>query len=349
VGISLKGMNTHHNGGEPFIMKLSVLDHSHVNEGRSVKAALDETVALAQETESLGYHRFWVSEHHGSSALASSSPEVLIAHIAAHTKRIRVGSGGVMLPHYSSYKVAENFKLLEALYPGRIDVGLGRAPGGMPIATRALQEHKRVDIDLYPQQVADLDDYLHDIDPTKHRFAGLRAFPQTETIPELWLLGSSDGSARIAAQLGTAYAFAQFFGAAGDEALQHYNAYFRPSAYNSKPQTLAAVMVICSDTEEEAHRLAKSNELFFLKLLSGQELGYLPSVQTATEYPYSPMEMQMIEQMRSRRFIGTPAQVKESLKRYANRVHLDELMIVSHIHDFEARLKSYQYVAEAFN
>jgi luciferase family oxidoreductase group 1 len=330
-------------------MRLSVLDHSHVNEGRTVKDALNETVALAQETERLGYHRYWVSEHHGSQALASSSPEVLIAHLAAHTNRIRVGSGGVMLPHYSPYKVAENFKLLEALHPGRIDVGLGRAPGGFPIATRALQEHKHVDIDFYPQQVADLNDYLNDAEPAKHRFSGLRAFPQTDTAPELWLLGSSSGSAQIAASQGNAYAFAQFFGAAGDEALQHYFAYFRPSVYNSKPKALAAVMVICSDTEEEARRLSKSNELFFLKLLSGQEIGFLPSVQTASEYPYSAMELQMIEQMSGRRFIGTPQQVKERLQRYADRLHLDELMIVSHIHDFEARKKSFRYVAEAFN
>ncbi|WP_256758085.1 LLM class flavin-dependent oxidoreductase [Cohnella sp. WQ 127256] len=330
-------------------MRLSVLDHSHVNEGRSVKEALNETVALAQEVEKLGYHRFWVSEHHGSEALASSSPEVLIAHIAAHTKSIRVGSGGIMLPHYSAYKVAENFKLLEALHPGRIDVGLGRAPGGMPIATRALQEHKRVDIDLYPQQVSDLNDYLHDDNPSNHRFAGLRAFPQTETVPELWLLGSSDGSAKIAASLGLPYAFAQFFGAAGDEALHLYHSYFRPSVHYSHPQSLAAVMVICADTEEEALQLGKSNELFFLKLLSGQELGYLPSVKTATEYPYSAMELQMIEQMRSRRFIGTPGQVKEALKRYANRMHLEELMIVSHIHDFDKRIQSYRHIAEAFD
>ncbi|WP_239616761.1 LLM class flavin-dependent oxidoreductase [Cohnella mopanensis] len=329
-------------------MKLSVLEHSHVNEGRSVKQTLDETVALAQETEKLGYTRFWVSEHHGSAALASSSPEILIGHIASHTSTIRVGSGGIMLAHYSSYKVAENFKLLEALHPGRIDVGLGRAPGGMPIATKALQEHKRVDIDLYPQQVMDLNAYLHDDNPANHRFPGLRAFPQTENVPELWLLGSSDGSANIAAQLGTPYAFAQFFGMAGDEALHQYFAYFRPSEYCSKPVALAAVMAICADTEEEARQLAKSNELYFVKLLSGQELGYLPSVKTASEYPYSPMELQMIEQMKARRFIGTPGQVKEALKRYADRMHLDELMIVSHIHDYEKRTRSYRYIAEAF-
>jgi len=319
-----------------------------VNEGRSVKETLDETIVLAQEAEKLGYHRFWVSEHHGSEALASSSPEILIAHIAARTHTIRVGSGGVMLPHYSAYKVAENFKLLEALYPGRIDVGLGRAPGGFPLATRALQEHKRVDIDLYPQQVMDLNGYLHDDLPDDHRFAGLRAFPRTDNVPELWLLGSSDGSAKIAAELGTAYAFAQFFGAAGDEALYHYYAHFRPSAFMPKPQALAAVMVICAETEEEARLLAKSNELFFLKLLSGRELGYLPSVQTASAYTYSQVELQLIEQMRSRRFIGTPLRIREELKRYAERVHLEELMIVSHIHDFEAKIRSFRHVAEAF-
>ncbi|XID94841.1 LLM class flavin-dependent oxidoreductase [Paenibacillaceae bacterium WGS1546] len=329
-------------------MKLSVLEHSHVNEGRSVKDALDETVALARETEKLGYRRFWVSEHHGSEALASSSPEILIAHVAAHTKTIRVGSGGVMLPHYSAYKVAENFKLLEALHPGRIDVGLGRAPGGMPISTRALQEHKRRDYDDYPQQIVDLYHYLRDDDPAKHRFPGLRAFPVTESMPELWLLGSSEGTARIAAQLGTPYAFAQFFGAAGDEALQHYFGYFKPSSYCGEPKALAAVMAICADTEEEARELASSNELFFLKLLTGQELGHLPSVRTATAYSYTAAELQAIEQMRTRRFIGTPGQVKEALKRYADRMHLDELMIVSHIHDYDKRIRSYRYIAEAF-
>ncbi|OXS59851.1 luciferase family oxidoreductase [Cohnella sp. CIP 111063] len=330
------------------MMKLSVLEHSHVNEGRSARDALDETVALAQETEKLGYCRFWVSEHHGSAALASSSPEILMAHVAAHTKTIRIGSGGIMLPHYSAYKVAENFRLLEALHPGRIDMGLGRAPGGSPLSTRALQEHKRHEVDPYPQQIVDLYHYLRDDNPANHRFAGLRAFPETEGMPELWLLGSSEGTAKIAAQLGTPYAFAQFFGAAGDEPLQHYNSYFQPSSYCARPKALAAVMAVCADTEEEARQLARSNELFFLKLLTGQELGSMPSVKTASEYPYSLAEQQVLEQMRTRRFIGTPGQVKEALKRYADRLHLDELMIVSHIHDFEKRVRSYRYIAEAF-
>lgn len=159
-------------------MRLSVLEHSHISEGRTVKETLDETVALAQETEKMGYYRFWVSEHHASEALASSSPEVLIAHIAAHTHSIRIGSGGIMLPNYSAYKVAENFKLLEALHPGRIDAGIGRSPGGIPLATQALQEHKQSDVDLYVQQAVDLADYLHDRTSVDHRFAGLYAFPE---------------------------------------------------------------------------------------------------------------------------------------------------------------------------
>jgi len=330
------------------MIKLSVLEQSHINEGRSVKETLDETVELARVTEELGYHRFWVSEHHAAEALASSSPEILIAHIAAHTRKIRVGSGGVMLPHYSAYKVAENFKLLEALHPGRIDIGLGRAPGGSPIATRALQEHKRYDIDPYPQQIVDLYHYLREENPANHRFPGLRAFPKTEGMPELWLLGSSEGTAKIAAQIGTPYAFAQFFGASGDEPLQHYHGYFQPSNYCGKPKALSAVMAVCADTEEEARQLARSNELFFLKLLTGQELGFMPSVRTASEYPYSLAEQQLLDRMRTRRFIGTPGQVKEALKRYADRLHLEELMIVSHIHDFEKRIRSYRYIAEAF-
>jgi luciferase family oxidoreductase group 1 len=329
-------------------MKLSVLDHSHINEGRTVQDTLAETVKLAQETEKLGYHRYWVSEHHASQSLASSSPEILIAHIAAHTERIRVGSGGVMLPHYSPYKVAENFRLLEALHPGRIDAGLGRAPGGMPWATRALQEHKYTTIDQYPHQVEDLRGYLHDDLPPEHRFGRLIAYPRIETAPELWLLGSSDESAKIAASQGNAYAFAHFFGVGGEEAIRYYFDHFRPSAYNETAKALAAVMVICAETEEEANRLASSSELFFLKLLSGMELPYFPSVETALSYTYNETESQFVRQARGRRFIGTPQQVKRQLSELAERLQLDELMVVSPIHDFSARIQSYRYLAEAF-
>ncbi len=329
-------------------MKLSILDHSHISEGRTVYDALSETTALAQEAERLGFTRFWVSEHHGSPSLASSSPEVLIAHLAAHTQHIRIGSGGVMLPHYSPYKVAENFRLLEALHPGRIDIGIGRAPGGMPIATRALQEGKAVDIDQYPRQVADLTGYLHDALPADHPFARLHAYPRIPTVPELWLLGSSYESARIAASQGTFYAFAHFFGVAGEEAVRIYFENFRPSAYNDRPRALAAALVICAETEEEANRLATSSDLFFLRLHRGLELPYLPSVESAMDYPYTEYDLQLIRHTRQNRFIGSPDRVREELLQLGHRMNLEELMVVTPIHDFSARMQSYRLLAEAF-
>src|SRR5690606_3468718 len=175
------------------------------------------------------------------------------------TTSIRVGSGGVMLPHYSAYKVAENFRLLEALHPGRIDLGLGRAPGGMPLATRALNEGKTYHYDHYPEQVSDLIDYFHGPLDSDHRFAGLQASPPVSTMPEMWLLGSSDESAKIAARLGTSYGFAQFFGApGGEEAVRHYKAHFRPSRLAPEPHALIAVLAVCAETEAEANELAMS-------------------------------------------------------------------------------------------
>src|SRR5690554_6558397 len=199
------------------MVKLGVLDQIYVSEGRTATEGLHESTRLIQATEKLGYSRFWVSEHHAMPALAFSSPEVLVAHLAAATTRIRIGSGGIMLPHYSAYKVAENFRLLEALHPGRIDLGLGRAPGGMPLATRALQQDKYVDINKYPQQVLDIIGYFYDNLPAGHSFEKLLAAPNIPTAPEVWLLGSSGDSARIAASLGTSYGFAEFFGTPGGE------------------------------------------------------------------------------------------------------------------------------------
>ncbi|MFC0214525.1 LLM class flavin-dependent oxidoreductase [Paenibacillus chartarius] len=330
-------------------MKLGILDQSHIGEGRTAADALAETTRLAQHAEQLGYSRFWMSEHHASAALAHSSPEIMIAHVAAATSRIRVGSGGVMLPHYSTYKVAENFRLLEALHPGRIDLGLGRAPGGMPLATRALQEDKHVDIRKYPEQVADLRGYLVEGLPASHPFAKLEISPAIDTAPEIWLLGSSDESARIAALQGTGYAFAQFFGTPGGmEAIRYYREHFRPSAACGLPRTMAAVLAICADTEEEANLLAMSTDLFFLRLESGLPLNDLPSVKTAVDYPYTEYDMLRIKHARQRRIVGTPAQVKEQLEALAADYSADELLIVSPIHEMEARLKSYRLIAEAF-
>ncbi|GMK38785.1 hypothetical protein PCCS19_18390 [Paenibacillus sp. CCS19] len=330
-------------------MKLSVLDQSHIAEGRTAKDALMETTRLAQEADRLGFHRYWISEHHATRALAHSSPEVLLAHLAAHTKRIRLGSGGVMLPHYSAYKVAENFRLLEALHPGRIDIGLGRAPGGMPLSTRALQEGKFTTVDRYPQQVADLITYLRDETGPTHAYPGLLAAPVIETIPELWLLGSSFESARISAKLGLGFGFAQFFGVpGGEQAIRGYRANFQPSSFNDKPHALAAVAVFCADTQEEAERIAKSTSLFFLMLHRGGRLDYFPSVETAEAYPYDEIDIEFLNQRRSNMIVGTPDIVKQKLEDIRERMDADELMIVTNTHSFEARIRSFQLVAEVF-
>jgi luciferase family oxidoreductase group 1 len=331
------------------MIKLGVLDQSQIGEGRTAADALAETTALAQEADRLGYSRYWLSEHHASETLAHSSPEILIAHVAAATSRIRVGSGGIMLPHYSSYKVAENFRLLEALHPGRIDLGLGRAPGGMPLATRALQEDKYVDINKYPEQVAELIGFLHNSLPAGHPYASLIVSPSISTVPEVWLLGSSDESARIAALQGTAYAFAQFFGVpGGEEAIRYYQNHFRPSIMNERPRAMATVLAICADTEEEANLLATSADLFFLRLESGIEQRSFPSVQTALDYPYTEYDRIRIKHARQRRVVGSPEQVKERLLEISAKYNTDELLIVTPVHDFHARVKSYRLLAEVF-
>ncbi|MFX3635345.1 MAG: LLM class flavin-dependent oxidoreductase [Candidatus Pristimantibacillus sp.] len=331
------------------MIKLGILDQSHIGEGQTAADALADTTRMAQAAEQLGYSRYWISEHHASRMLSFSSPEIFIAHIAAATSRIRIGSGGVMLPHYSAYKVAENFKLLEALHPGRIDVGLGRAPGGMPIATRALQENKYVDINKYPQQILDLIGYLHGKLPEGHHFAGLHAAPSIPNPPEVWLLGSSFESARIAAQLGTAFAFAQFFGTPGGEtAMQHYQEHFQPSIASERPHSMVAALAICADTEEEANQLALSTDLFFLLLENGIDQHAFPSVQTALDYPYTEQDLYRINRARERRIIGTPEQVKAGILRLAEQYNADEVLVMSSIHNFEARTKSYRLLAEAF-
>ena len=330
------------------MIKLGILDQSQIGEGKTASDALRETTLLAVEAEKMGYARFWMSEHHGSRSLAHSSPEILIAHVAAATRAIRVGSGGVMLPHYSAYKVAENFRLLEALHPGRIDLGLGRAPGGAPLSTRALHEGRTYRYDQYPQQVLDLIDYFQET-TTEHRFPGLLASPSIKTHPEIWLLGSSDESARIAAHLGTYYGFAQFFGTpGGPEAIRWYKEHFRTQRLGSEPRALAAVLAICAETEEEANELALSTELYFLGIERGFELPWLPSVETAKNWPYTELDRELIRRARSRRVVGTPGQVREGLERIAKEYEADELLIVSPIHEFAKRIASYRLIAEAF-
>ncbi|MCC2337993.1 LLM class flavin-dependent oxidoreductase [Bacillus tropicus] len=332
------------------MIKLSVLDQSPISDGSTAAKAFSHTVTLAQEVEKLGYTRFWVSEHHNSVSLAGSSPEILISHIAAKTERMRVGSGGVMLPHYSPYKVAENFRVLEALYPNRIDLGVGRAPGGMPIATRALQEGKMLSLDQYPEQIADVAMYLHDQVPENHHYTNLKATPVIPTSPDMWLLGSSGESAKIAAQQGTSFAFAQFInGYGGPEVMEAYQKQFQPSYLGDKPKSIVAIFVICGETTEEAEKIASSLDLSILLLEQGKRTTGTPSIETAQNYSYSAYDLFRIKENRQRMIVGDPSSVKEQIVNLSKAYNTDEFMIVTITHRFEDKLNSYRLLANAFN
>jgi luciferase family oxidoreductase group 1 len=328
-------------------LQLSVLDQSPVSAEMSAETALANTVTLAKHVESLGFKRFWVSEHHDSDRLAGSSPEVLIATIAAKTNNIRVGSGGVMLPHYSPYKVAETFKVLEGLNPGRIDLGLGRAPGGMPLATMALQEGKRQQYhDHYPEQIDDLLHFLHNEVEKGHRFDGLKATPTIKTSPHVWLLGSSPSSALLAAQKGLPYGFAQFInGEGGNSYTELYRQRFTPSFYLSEPKNLVAVFTVCAEQEKEAEGMAASLDLALLRNEQGIRLP-LASPEEALTYNYSPYEKERVKANRKRMIVGTPKQVKEKFIQLSEAHQTNEIVIVGNVYDFEAKLKMFELIAD---
>ncbi|RIW35652.1 LLM class flavin-dependent oxidoreductase [Bacillus salacetis] len=329
------------------VLKLSVLDQSPVAEGMSPEAALQNTVKLAQYVERLGYSRFWVSEHHDSNTLAGSSPEVLIAHLAAKTERIRLGSGGVMLPHYSAYKVAENFRVLEGLNPGRIDLGIGRAPGGMPRASLALNNGSYRDVNQYPEQIDDLLGYLKDDLPDTNPYEGLQASPLIGTQPEVWMLGSSPSSAMLAAQKGLPYTFAQFInGEGGPQYTSDYRKNFVPSKFLDKPRNMAAVFVICAETDEEAERAASSMDLSMIMMEQGMRSNGTPSPEKAAAYDYSPYERARIRENRKRMVVGNPQKVKERLLKLSEQYETDEIMLVTITFDFEEKLKSFKLVAD---
>lgn len=331
------------------MLKLSVLDQSPVSEGSSPAEALAQTALMAQEAERLGYHRYWVSEHHSAPGLAGSSPEVLMAHLGAVTSTIRIGSGGVMLPHYSAYKVAENFRVLEALYPGRMDLGVGRASGGAALATQAIQENQLRHVDRYEEQVQDLIAYLHDTLNVSHRFAGLQATPVVPTAPEIWLLGTSRDSAALSAKLGTGFAFAQFInGNGGMEAMKVYQQEFNTSPVTQQPRSLVAVVAVCAETAEEAERQASSMDLSLVLLEKGHVSTGTPTVERALSYKYTPYDMFRIQSNRKQMVIGTPAGVKEQIETLAERYQCDEVMITSTIHSYSDKLQSLRLIAEAF-
>jgi luciferase family oxidoreductase group 1 len=323
---------------------LGVLDLAPIPDGSTPGEALRATIDLARKTEELGFTRFWVAEHHGMPGIASSSPPVLIGHIASATQTIRVGSGGVMLPNHSSLVVAEQFGMLEALHPGRIDLGIGRAPGTDQATARALHHGGPDD---FPEQLTDLLGFFTGAWPENHPYRQVHAIPGEGGGPAVWLLGSSGYSAQVAGTLGLPFAFAHHFMPANTlPALDLYRRSFRPSETLSEPYSMIAAAVISADTDERARFLAGASALSFLKLRTGRP-GRMPSPQEAAAYPYSDMERDFVVDRQSTQHIGAPDTVLAGLTELVKRTEVDELMITTQTYDPADRLRSFELVAAA--
>jgi luciferase family oxidoreductase group 1 len=333
---------------------LSVLDLSPINAGESSHQALQNTIHLAQLADRLGYTRCWLAEHHNTNGmLASSAPEVMIGVVAQATQRIRVGSGGIMLPNHSPLKVAETFRVLEALYPGRIDLGIGRAPGTDPRTALALRRSREaLEADDFPEQLAEL---LAFADkgagfPEGHLFRSVKASPNDVPLPPIWLLGSSDYSAQAAAILGTGFAFAHHINPTfAVSAIHLYRDHFTPAEEGlSQPQAILATSVICAETDARAEELAASMALSWVRMRSGRS-GPVPTPEEARSYHYNSIEQEIASSYRTRQTIGSPAVVREKLLTLQKETGADELMITSMVYGYENRAKTYELLAEAFD
>jgi luciferase family oxidoreductase group 1 len=326
-------------------LPLSVLDLAPVASGSTAADAFRNMVELARLTERLGFARYWLAEHHGMPSIASSAPEILIEHVASATERIRVGSGGIMLPNHAPLRIAEAFHTLETLHPGRIDLGVGRAPGTDPVTSSALRPF---DAEQFPQQLAELTALSRGEFPEGHPFHRVRVVPEGVALPPVWLLGSSGASARLAGQLGMGYAFASHFSPApAGPPLQAYRDAFRPSDAFSRPHAIVAASVVCAETEEEAERLATSMQLAWVRLQRGQ-FRPLPSPEEAAAYDYTPQDRAVVAGYRRLQVVGAPAQVRERIEALVAGTAADEVMVTTVVYGHAARLRSYELLAGAF-
>ena len=329
-------------------LRLSVLDQSPIISGGTAADALRATVALAQRADQLGFHRYWLAEHHNMRGLADPCPEILVGHVAAATQSIRVGTGGVMLPYYSPLKVAEVFRMHEALHPRRIDLGMGRAPGGDRMTANAMNAQAFDDMEGFPRQVMEVVGWLDRTLPEEHPYATVQAMPAGLSSPEVWLLGSSDYSGALAAYLGLRFAFAHFINAHGGDAVaQAYRRDFRPSLRESTPYAMVCVFALCAETEADAQRLAASIDHRRLLMAIGREAP-IATVEEAQAYPYTDRDRAIIERERSRAVIGTPDKVKARLMEIADGYAADELMIITITGDYASRMRSYELLAAEF-
>jgi luciferase family oxidoreductase group 1 len=327
-------------------MRLSVLDQSPVISGLGARRAIEETLALARRVDEWGFHRYWLAEHHAIAALADPCPEILLARLGAETKRLRVGTGGVLLPYYSAFRVAETFRMLEALYPGRIDLGVGRAPGGSLRTAQAVAGGAMPDARDFPQQVWQLREHFHGELPADHPFRNVRLQPEIDTAPQLWLLGSSDFSGALAAELGLPFAFAHFINPNGGDAVSRvYKQTFKPHK-NQKAEVIVCTFAICAETQDEAERLAAPIDLRRLHMALDID-SPVPTYEEAARHRYSAEERRYVQGQRPRAVIGDVAYCKDRLTEMAERYAADELMVLTITGDYASRMRSYELLSEA--
>lgn len=327
-------------------MKLSILDQSPLSSGKTPGQALQASMKLAQSGEKLGYTRYWIAEHHDFSGLSCSAPEVMLGYIGANTETIRIGSGAVLLPHYKPYKVAEVYNLLATLFPGRIDLGVGRAPGGSAEVTMALSDNFLHQVWKMPESFKELLHFINDDFPAEHMYSKISAAPLPSISPQPWILGTSEKSAKLAAENGAAYAFGHFMSDKdGPDIMKIYIENFKPNAKLQKPESIIAVSVICAETAERAEQLALSGFIWKLQLAKGEGENGVPSIEEAKQYSYTSAEKEMIEDMRAKTVIGNPQEVKQQLTDLQNLYQADELMIVTITYSYEDRVASYELLA----
>lgn len=331
-------------------LKLSILDGAAIYNGESATQTLQNSTELAILADQLGYTRLWFTEHHNSKHQISTSPDLLSAHMAALTKRIRIGAGGMMLPNHSPLKIAENFSILEALHPGRIDLGMGRASGTNALTSRALTRSQLPMHDDTIERLNEVLAYFTRDFPEDYPYSTIVASPDPSLLPEFFMLGSSDGGMSIAAQYGLGFAFAgQINPEWAIPVLRNYREHFRPTRFSEKPYSILSIIAICAVTDEQAAYLAASAELQWVRWNTGQYQYAPPTVEEAHAHVYTPIEAQVREDGKSRFVIGSPATVKAKLEQLASDAQVDEIMLVNMITDQQARLTSYTLLAKAFN
>jgi luciferase family oxidoreductase group 1 len=327
-------------------LKLSVLDQSPIISGLGARRAVEETLKLARRADELGYHRYWLAEHHAIGALADPCPEVLVARLGAETKRIRVGTGGVLLPYYSAFRTAEAFRMLEALYPGRVDLGVGRAPGGDMRTARAVAGGRPLEADAFPEQVWQVCAHFDGTLPDDHPFKRVRVQPEVETSPEVWILGSSEYSGALAAQLGLPYAFAHFINpSGGDQMSRNYRQQF-VAGREKQPRSMVCTFLICAETDGEAETLAASIDLRRLHMALNLDTP-VPTLEEAQKHRYTTEERRYVQSQRARAVIGGPETCRDAVRAMAERYAADEVMVLTITGDYESRLRSYELLAAA--